>query len=135
MKKFHIIALVLLAFSIGIIMVSVGNYSSFEGFEEANKHEGKTYKVVGVLNLNKEMEYNPKENPNLFSFYMNDDLGHSQKVIYKAPKPQDFERSEQIVVTGKSKNNIFYADEILMKCPSKYVEDEIETVKAIEEAV
>lgn len=43
-------------------------------------------------------------------------------VLAKA-KPQDFERSEQIVVTGSMKDNQFYADEILMKCPSKYKEE------------
>ena len=41
------------------------------------------------------------------------------------PKPQDFERSESVVVTGEMRNNEFVANEILMKCPSKYKDDEI----------
>jgi cytochrome c-type biogenesis protein CcmE len=42
------------------------------------------------------------------------------KVIYNGAKPQDFEMSEQIVVTGRAENGVFKADKILMKCPSKY---------------
>ena len=61
---------------------------------------------------------------------MTDKEGLSQQVIYKDAKPQDFERSESLVVTGKSKDGVFHADQILMKCPSKYVEDEIEYVEA-----
>ena len=35
-------------------------------------------------------------------------------------KPQDFERSEQIVLIGKVQGDEFHASDILMKCPSKY---------------
>ena len=48
----------------------------------------------------------------------------------KAAKPQDFEKSESIVLTGSIKGDTFVATEMLMKCPSKYVEDEIQIVEA-----
>jgi cytochrome c-type biogenesis protein CcmE len=41
-------------------------------------------------------------------------------VIFNGNKPQDFERSEQVVIKGKMQGTAFQADEILMKCPSKY---------------
>ena len=130
MKKLHIIALVLIAVAVTVIIISASNYSSYEGFVKANENKGSTFKVVGNLDLDGEMIYNPEENPNLFSFYMKDNDGVSQKVIYKDAKPQDFERSESLVITGKSDGNIFHAEQILMKCPSKYVEDEIQIVEA-----
>lgn len=130
MKKIHIIGLILIAVAITGIAISASNYTSYEGFTQANQKEGKVYKIVGDLDKAGEMVYNPEENPNLFSFYMLDKEGVSQQVIYGDAKPQDFERSEQLVVTGKSENGVFYADQILMKCPSKYVEDEIEFVEA-----
>lgn len=130
MKKLHIIGLILIAVAIAGIAISASNYTSYEGFVKANEHEGKVYKIVGNLDLDGEMVYNPEENPNLFSFFMEDKEGVTQQVIYTDAKPQDFERSEQLVVTGKSKGEVFYADQILMKCPSKYVEDEIEYVEA-----
>ena len=130
MKKLHIIALIFIAIAIAGIAISASNYTSYEGFEKANQHEGKVYKIVGNLDLEGEMVYDPETNPNLFSFYMVDKEGVTQKVIYSDAKPQDFERSESLVVTGESKEGVFYADQILMKCPSKYVEDEIEYVEA-----
>jgi len=43
-------------------------------------------------------------------------------VIYNQPKPQDFERSEEITMTGYATDSAFIATDILMKCPSKYNE-------------
>ncbi|MDX5437475.1 MAG: cytochrome c maturation protein CcmE, partial [Pontibacter sp.] len=34
--------------------------------------------------------------------------------------------SEQVVITGNMQNNVFVADKILLKCPSKYVEKEVQ---------
>lgn len=130
MKKLHIIALIFIAVAIAGIAISASNYTSYEGFEKANQYEGKVYKIVGNLDLDGEMHYDPETNPNLFSFYMIDKEGVSQQVVYSDAKPQDFERSESLVVTGQSKDGVFQADQILMKCPSKYVEDEIEYVEA-----
>jgi cytochrome c-type biogenesis protein CcmE len=130
MKKLHIVALVLIAFAIAGIAISASNYTSYEGFEKANANSGKVYKIVGFLDTTQVMDYDPIENPNLFTFYMLDQEGISQKVIYSDAKPQDFEKSEQLVVTGKSEGEVFYAEQILMKCPSKYVEDEIDYVDA-----
>jgi cytochrome c-type biogenesis protein CcmE len=49
-----------------------------------------------------------------------------------AEKPQDFERSEQIVLTGKMRGEDFVASDMLMKCPSKY-KDEETFVKSVKE--
>lgn len=130
MKNLHIVALVLIAFAIAGIAISASNYTSYEGFKKANANSGKVYKIVGYLDTTRTMNYNPIEDPNLFSFYMLDQEGISQKVIYNDAKPQDFEKSEQLVVTGKSEDEVFYAEQILMKCPSKYVADEIDYVDA-----
>lgn len=130
MKSLHIVALVLIAVAIAVIAISTSQYTSYEGFEKAFENKGKIYKIVGTLDTSKAMDYSPEINPNLFSFYMLDNEGVSSKVVYYDAKPQDFEKSEQLVVTGKSLENEFLAEEILMKCPSKYVEDDIGLVDA-----
>jgi len=66
------------------------------------------------------LEYNPEENANLFGFYLVDRNGTERKVVFKGTKPQDFERSEPAVIIGKMNGEVFNADKILMKCPSKY---------------
>lgn len=120
MKKTHIILLVVLAVAIGVIISTISDSSTYANFSEAMSNPGKEYHVVGVLNREKDMEYDPQKNANLFTFYMIDNDGKESKVFFNGTKPQDFERSEQIVLTGKYTDDGFYADKILMKCPSKY---------------
>lgn len=124
MKKTHIIAIVMIAVAIGIFINSGADMTSFSTFAEAEASE-QIVKVSGDLVKNKEMYYNPQEDPNYFSFYMTDSKGQERKVILGAQKPQDFEKSENIVVTGKMKEGNFIASDMLMKCPSKYKDEEI----------
>ncbi|NNF01857.1 MAG: cytochrome c maturation protein CcmE [Bacteroidia bacterium] len=125
MKKSHILGLILVIALIGAIISLSADYTSYENFESASARNKKVH-VVGQLAKDKEMYYNPIEDPNFFSFYMIDELGNEKKVVYRSTKPQDFERSEQIVVVGKMMEEEFHASKILMKCPSKYIDDEIE---------
>lgn len=47
------------------------------------------------------------------------------QVIYSGEKPDLLRNKAQAIMTGKlNKDGIFYADEILLKCPSRY-EDEV----------
>jgi len=60
---------------------------------------------------------------------MTDNKGQECKVVFSGTKPEDFERSQQIVLTGRMQNNEFHASKILMKCPSKYTQDKLETTE------
>ena len=120
MKKLHIIAIVVIAITIGVIMTTLSDSSSYASFTQASKEAGLEFHVVGKLNKEKETVYNPQMDANLFSFYMVDNEGVEKRVLLHKSKPQDFEKSEQIVIIGKIENNEFHASEILMKCPSKY---------------
>jgi cytochrome c-type biogenesis protein CcmE len=124
MKKTHIVALLAIVSAIAIIINGARDVSTYASFADAAE-SGTEVKVTGELNLDKEIIYQPEIDPNVFSFHMLDNNGESRKVIMKQAKPQDFERSESIVVTGELKNEVFVADEILMKCPSKYKDDEV----------
>ena len=126
MKTSHIIGILGIAAAIVIIIVSLGNTSSYVTFETATENPESEYHVVGVLAEDEDLYYNPEENPNYFSFHMVDRDGNKSKVEYYNAKPQDFERSEQIVIIGQMTNSAFRADKILMKCPSKYQEEEIQ---------
>lgn len=134
MKISHIIAIVVIAVAIGVIVSTSGDASSYVSFKEAyelaSNGKNKKIHVVGELKKSPEGEiigvkYNPAEDPNYFEFILVDEDKRESKVIYFNPKPADFERSEKIVVVGSVKNNAFYADKILMKCPSKYQETEL----------
>lgn len=124
MKKTHIIAIVLIAVAIGAIISTVSNAATYADFATAKAFPGKEFQVVGQLNKEKTINYSPSENANQFSFYMLDNNGLEHKVIFNGAKPQDFERSEQVVITGMLDGDNFRADKILMKCPSKYNDGE-----------
>lgn len=120
MKKTHIVLIIIIAVAIGAILTTLSNTSTYAGFSQAIESPNSEFHIVGTLNKDKEMVYNPKEDANLFTFYMNDNEGLESKVVLHKNKPQDFERSEQIVLIGKMQGDEFHASEILMKCPSKY---------------
>ena len=120
MKKIHIIGIIIIAVAVGAIFTTLNTNSTYASFAEAAKEPGSEYHVVGKLNKDKEQVYEPKVDANIFSFYMVDNKGTECKVVLHKNKPQDFERSEQIVLIGKMEGQEFQASDILMKCPSKY---------------
>ena len=108
MKKIHIIGIVLIATAIAILMSLSNDVSTFTTFSEAIASR-KTVKISGQLSKDKEMYYNPQKDPNYFTFYFKDSQNKERKVILLSAKPQDFERSETIVLTGKMQGEEFLA--------------------------
>lgn len=124
MKKIYIVGIAMIVVAIALLTTAADDMSTYATFADAKQTEQKV-KVVGQLSKDKEMYYQPSEDPNYFSFYAKDSKGEEMKVVLLAGKPQDFELSEQIVMTGKMKGDEFIASELLMKCPSKYKDEEI----------
>ena len=123
-KKIHVVAGIMAVAGIFMLLSASKDLSTYATFAEASKVK-KAVKVVGVLSKDKPMVYQPEVDPNLFTFFIKDQDGVERRVILNEAKPQDFELSEQIVVTGKLRENDFIASSLLMKCPSKYKDDEI----------
>ena len=118
MKKTEIVFIFLIAVIIGVIVSLTYNASTYITFTHAEKNMGKEYTVIGELNKEKEIRFEPRMN--LLTFYASDSLKNERKVFYYDAKPQDFERSEKITMTGFATDSGFTARTILMKCPSKY---------------
>lgn len=125
MKKSYILGVMLIISAIAVFISATKDMSTYANFDDAIQ-SGKTVKIAGTLVKDKEMVYDPAIDPNYFSFYMQDADGKEQKVILLKEKPQDFELSEQIVLTGKMEGEEFYASDMLLKCPSKYKDEELE---------
>lgn len=123
MKKIHIIGLVIIAVAIGIILSQSNDYSTYADFSTAMENADEEYHIVGRLNKSKPQVYDPIKDANLFEFTMVDDKGVESKVIYKGTKPDGFDQTEKIVVAGNYNKDHFQASQILMKCPSKYVDE------------
>ena len=69
MKKTHIVLLILIIAAIAVIVSVFGDFSTYETFSSAAKQPGKTYYVIGNLQKDKDMIYDPKADPNHFTFY------------------------------------------------------------------
>ena len=131
MKQTQIIGLIAIAIAIGALISIAGQASVYVDFATAKKELNKNHQIVGHLSTDKVVEYNPEVDANSFSFYMKDKKGLEQKVICQQEKPQDFERSEEIVLQGKMQGDVFVAHHIQLKCPSKY-QDEAIQMKGVE---
>ena len=132
MKRSHIIAIILIAAAIGIIISTAGDASSYVTFDEAQEMASngntKSIHVVGELIKDNGGEVTgiyPSPDKLSFRFIMQDENGKQQEVFYNEPIPPDFKRSEKVVVIGSYNENLFVADKILMKCPSKYQEETV----------
>jgi cytochrome c-type biogenesis protein CcmE len=129
MKKSSILGLVTIAVAIAVIISLYANTSTYGTFKDAKSTNGQLH-VIGFLDKQKELYYDAAKDANYFSFFMKDKKGQECKVVFTGTKPQDFERSEQIVLVGEMRGNEFHASHIQMKCPSKYTQNKVEVTEA-----
>lgn len=128
MKKTHIVGIIIIAVAIGAIISTIQDSSTYASFSQAKANPTTEFHVIGELNKEKDLDYNPEINPNVFSFYAFDKDGEEYKVVFNGTKPQDFERAEQLVMLGSVQEEVFVCSKILMKCPSKYNDGQEEVI-------
>ena len=132
MKNTSAISIVFISIIVIIIISTFGDASTYVTFSKAKDvyQSGSLTKFHVVGKLNKDEDNNiqgltKSDDKMSFTFQMIDEDGMKEKVFYGEPMPPDFLLSEQVVVIGGYENNTFVADDILLKCPSKYTEENI----------
>jgi cytochrome c-type biogenesis protein CcmE len=115
--KFIIAGIVIVVFATVGFFSFMGNKIEYTDFQNAQKNLKKV-QIKGVVQKDKEIKYDAGSNT--FTFYMKDDKNMEMKIILEGAKPNNFDIAESIVATGRVKGDIFYAKDILTKCPSKY---------------
>lgn len=117
MKPKLLVGIVAIVGFTSLLMYNFGNsISTYVNFKQAENMQNAH--VVGTLDDSKKYGFSMESKQ--FSFYMKDKAGNVRRVIYPKPKPNNFEQATQLVVIGSLRNEVFYAEEMLMKCPSKY---------------
>lgn len=53
-------------------------------------------------------------------FELQDENGEVMKIAYRGVKPANFEQATSVVAIGQYREGTFQADQLLVKCPSKY---------------
>ena len=124
MKRSHLIAIAVVAVAIAILISASSDVTTYANFSQAAE-KGERVKLVGQLVQDKPVEYNPEKDPNFLAFYLRDDAGEVRRVVLHAAKPQDFELSEQIGLTGQMNGETFDAADRLLEYAYKYKGEEV----------
>jgi cytochrome c-type biogenesis protein CcmE len=117
MKVKYIVGILIIvgfvAFAAINLSKSLTPYVSLDDAKKSSKVvQVKGQRVVGSENFDVEKK--------VFTFKMADDKGEQFEVIYHGVKPANLEQAEEIVVIGRYTQGHFEAEQLLVKCPSKY---------------
>ena len=94
----------------------------YVSIEEARRSE-RTVQVLGKIDFY-EVNYNTEDSRLEFAIYdpeaEDKQSAQRMKVIYYGVVPGNFEQATSVVLKGKSEGETFVAEQMLVKCPSKY---------------
>lgn len=116
-KKYIIGAAIGLVFVVLAVMSFDQTKIEYTDFKQAESM-GKTVQIIGSCAEGRDYHYDSDNNK--FTFHMVDEQGNKSKVIFAGTKPNNFDIAPMLVVKGKYDNNVFHAEQVLTKCPSKY---------------
>jgi len=88
----------------------------YVSFEEAKRMDA-TVQVIGKV-VPRESLYDTTTH--LFHFALRSAEGEILNVVFGGSKPANFEQATDVVAIGRYNNGRFEADQVLVKCPSKY---------------
>ncbi len=120
---------------LAVVVIIAAMWFGYESFVETNVEYSnfgtaesvqKKVQVKGTWVQERETKFDADRS--VFTFYMVDEDGRLEHVVFDGAKPNNFEIADAIVVKGKYHDGSFYAEDILTKCPSKY-EGTSETVQ------
>lgn len=129
MKRIHIVLLVLIAISIGVLISYTNTASTYDTIATAMSKPGRFVHLMAKLDKSQPIEYDAIKNPNFLRFIAKDSLGASVPVVYHSAKPDNLEMSDRIVLKGRYQDGTFQCESIQTKCPSKYKEQEAKGLK------
>ncbi|NJN16086.1 MAG: cytochrome c maturation protein CcmE [Oscillochloris sp.] len=119
-KPLHIagLGIILIAVVYGLLGFRDGFRSYTTSVDEAVS-SSRSIQLAGFLGSTGEYDANGR-----FTFMIQDENGKLLKVISDDPRPANFEQAISIVAIGRYDNaeQALMADDLLVKCPSKYQE-------------
>jgi cytochrome c-type biogenesis protein CcmE len=101
-----------------------GSMTPYVDFAEA-RQSGDRCQIMGNIMQEKT---NYETASQLLVFTIVDEHGDPIEVSYKGIMPGNFEQATSVVAKGRYDGQRFAADELLVKCPSKYQGGEVEDV-------
>jgi cytochrome c-type biogenesis protein CcmE len=112
-----IVALVLLVAAVAIGVTSFKkSVTPYISFAEARRSTG----MVQVNGTLADKNYVLRRDEQYLEFNLKDENAEVLRVVYKGVVPANFDQATSIVAIGRYQNDHFTAEQLLVKCPSKY---------------
>jgi cytochrome c-type biogenesis protein CcmE len=112
-----VLAVVLLVAATAIGITSFKkSVTPYISFAEAREAQG----LVQVNGILADKQYVLKPNEQFLSFRLRDSKGEILPVTYRGVVPGNFDQATSIVAIGHYREGSFAAEQLLVKCPSKY---------------
>ena len=117
MKVKVVLALALLAVGVAVGITSFKkSVTPYISFAEARTSAG----VVQVNGVLADKNYVAKSSEQYLEFKLRDAHGQVMPVVYRGVIPGNFDQATSIVAIGRYQGDHFEAEQLLVKCPSKY---------------
>jgi cytochrome c-type biogenesis protein CcmE len=116
----------LIAGAVVVILAAIWVFSSFidsltpyVSFDDA-RMRGSRVQVIG--SIVKSSVFYDTDSLKL-TFTARNEAGEEMPIVYEGSMPANFDQAPDVVCIGAFRDNRFHADELLLKCPSKYQGD------------
>lgn len=120
--KYIIGGIIVILFMVWGAMSFVKTTIQYVSIEEA-KNANKMVQVMGKIDFD-QVNYDTENSRLEFAVYdaeaSSADKAETMKVVYYGVVPGNFDQATSVVLKGKPENGEFVADQMLVKCPSKY---------------
>lgn len=117
MNKRYIVGIVIIVICGGVGFSAFrGSLTPYVGFAEARQLD-RNCQVMGTIDKDN-VRYDHEAGTLHFNIY--DDVGHILPVTYKGVTPGNFDQAVSVVCQGQYVGETFVANNLLVKCPSKY---------------
>jgi cytochrome c-type biogenesis protein CcmE len=119
MRKFVVGGLIVIAAAAWAFSSFNDSLTSYVSFEKAKKIERRV-QVIGAVVRN-DVTFDTVNMK--LTFALVNDNSETMIVEYSGSMPGNFDQAEKVVCKGRYDDGRFVADELLLKCPSKYQGD------------
>ena len=98
-----------------VVFAFVKNSSPYVTVAQAKEHRGGSVHLSGDL-----LRETIHQGAGRLTFEMVDEEGQRAQVVFKGMAPSNMKDATKVVAIGSMKGDVFEADKLLLKCPSKY---------------
>ena len=97
-----------------------------ELYAKGETHYNRTVRIAGTVDADT-IDFNNRDL--ILTFDVTSETGERMPVIFNGPKPDQMRHGAEAILEGKYDGEMFTAQSLLLKCPSRYEEGTIEEVQ------